>query len=248
MSFITNAIGSVVGSLTGANQQAKASQSAASDQYAAAMAGIQQQQNEFNSVQQLLSPFVSAGTSSIGNYQGALGQLGNLTGANGAAAQGQAISGLTSNPLYTAAMQLGQQSILQNASATGGLRGGNTISSLGYLPQQTLASVMQQQIGNLGTYLGSSGNLLSLGENAAAGVGNAGMSTGNNITSLLGQAGAAQGASSIASGNATASGLNSLGSLLGNTSALSNIGSLFSSIGSGIGSLWSSAAGLMGGD
>ncbi|TDV06069.1 hypothetical protein [Paraburkholderia caballeronis] len=257
MSFITNAIGDVVGSLTGANQQAAAAQTAAGDQESAALAGINQQKDEFDQIQKLLAPYVSAGTTALTGYNGAtsqygntLTQLNNLTGANGASAQQTALSGLTSNPLYTTAMNLGQQAILANASATGGLRGGNTISSLGYLPQQILANVQQQQIGNLGASLtgtqglaGLFGQLYGIGENAAAGTGNAGIQTGNNITSLLGQQGAAQAGAALAQGNATASGLNSLGSLLGNTTALNNIGNMFSSIGSGIGSLWSTAAG-----
>ncbi|MCZ2950744.1 hypothetical protein NYY72_19235, partial [Acinetobacter baumannii] len=80
--------------------------------------------------------------------------------------------------LYSTAMNLGQQSILANASATGGLRGGNTIASLGFLPQQVLSQVIQNQIGNLGSSLtgaqslaGLHGGLLNLGENAAAGTG-----------------------------------------------------------------------------
>lgn len=217
MSFVTNAIGKVVGGLTGANAQASAAQGAANSQEAAAMAGIQQQQQEFNQVQQLESPFVNAGTGALGGYNSTLSQLANLTGANGNGAQQSAINGLTSNPLYTTSMALGQQSILANASATGGLRGGNTIASLGYLPNQVLSNTLQTQIGNLQSTLGGYGNLVGVGQNAAAGVGNAGMSTGNNITNLLGQQGSAQAGAQIAGGNATASGINSLGSLLGST-------------------------------
>jgi hypothetical protein len=232
-----------VGAIGGAIISSNGAQSAADTQANAANAGIQQQNYEFNTVQGLLKPYVDAGTGALpgysaaqgnyagalGQYSGVLGQLNNLTGANGATAQNAAIQGLTSTPYYANAMNLGQQQILANASATGGLRGGNTIASLGYLPGQVLSNTMQQQIGNLGTsingisgllggygnQISQYGNLLNLGENAAAGTGQAAQNTGNNITSLLGTGANAQAGATIATGNAVNSGINSLSSALG---------------------------------
>ncbi|TAM07258.1 MAG: hypothetical protein EPN70_03540 [Paraburkholderia sp.] len=234
------AAGSVAGAVIGGN----AAQSAADTQAGAAQAGVQEQNYEFNKIRDLLKPYVDAGTGALtgyngamsdyqgglGGYRGVLSQLNSLTGANGSGAQQSAINGLTSNPLYTTSMQLGQQSILANASATGGLRGGNTIASLGYLPGQVLSNVMQTQIGNLGTSLNGQGGLLSalgnavtqqgnlvnLGENAAAGTGQAAMTTGNNITSLIGQQGAAQAGGILGTSNAITGGINNLTSALGN--------------------------------
>jgi hypothetical protein len=248
-----------VGALAGGVASAIGSSNAASDQEAAANSQIAQQSKEFNTIQGLLNPYVTAGTNALtgystsqGNYAGALGQysnvltqLNNLTGANGAGAQSSAISGLTSNPMYTSAMQLGQQAILQNASATGGLRGGNTIASLGYLPSQVLANTMTQQIGNLGTSLNGVaglltgygnqasqyGNLITTGENAAAGTGSAAMSTGNNITSLLGQQGAEQAGSTIAGTNAITGALNNFTSYLGTNGGSSMLANLLASAG-----------------
>ncbi|MEZ7524005.1 hypothetical protein [Burkholderia vietnamiensis] len=252
--------------------------SAADTQASAAQAGIDEQKYQFDKIQGLLVPYVNMGYNSINGYQNALtgyqtgidtynknvgqysstlGQLNNLTGANGTKAQQTAINGLKSNPMYTSAMQLGQQAILANASATGGLRGGNTIASLGYLPGQVLSNVMGSQIGNLGTslnatsgllnantgalnayanYAGLNGNLLSLGENAAAMTGNAGLTTGNNITNLLGQAGAAQAGGTLGTSNAITSGLNGFSSLLGSSTGQNALQSLFGgSSGSGSG-------------
>ena len=211
------AIGSSVISANGAK-------SAADTQAQATQSGINEQNYEFNTIQRLLKPYVDAGTTALTGYNGATGQyastlqqLGNLTGANGSSAQSTALQGLTSNPMYTNAMQLGQQSILQNASATGGLRGGNTIASLGYLPSQVLSGVEQQQIGNLSSSLmgaqglaGLYGQLVSTGQNAAAGTGNAGIQTGNNITSLLGQQGAALASGTVAGANAAAGSFNTI--------------------------------------
>ncbi|WP_412021543.1 hypothetical protein [Burkholderia cepacia] len=234
------AAGSIGGALIGAN----GAQSAANTQAGAAQAGVQEQNYEFNTIRNLLKPYSDLGQSAIPMYQGAFGSyqnglqaysamqqpLNNLTGANGATAQQQAIDSLKSNPLYTTSMNLGQQAILANASATGGLRGGNTNYSLGYLPGQVLSNVMQTQIGNLGTSLnaqsglltglqnqvGMQGSLLNLGENAAAGTGQAAMTTGNNITSLIGQQGAAQAGGTLGTSNAITGGINNL------TSAISN--------------------------
>jgi hypothetical protein len=222
---------------------ADASRSAANKQADATQSQLAEQQYQFDTVRSLLKPYVDAGTSaltgyqnSIGNYsqalggyQNVLGQLNNLTGANGAPAQQAAITGLQSNPLYTTSMNLGQQAILANASATGGLRGGNMIANLGYLPGQILSNVMQTQIGNLNTSLngqigllngantavGQWGGLAGLGENAAAGTGNAAMQTGNNITSLLGQQGAIGAGATLAGANAFTNGLNGVTGALG---------------------------------
>ena len=64
---------------------------------------------------------------------------------------------------------------------------------------------MQQQFGNLG-------GISSMGQNAAAGVGNAGMQTGSNIANLLGQQGAATAGGQIAQG---ATGMQNFGNLMG---------------------------------
>lgn len=237
---IIGGVGSVVGGLISSG----GSQSAADTQASASGAGIAEQQREFDKIRSLLQPYIDAGTGALGGYAnaqngytsalnqygGTLGQLNNLTGANGVEAQQAAINGLKANPLYTTSMNLGQQAILANASATGGLRSGNTNYSLGYLPGQVLSNVMQTQIGNLGTSLNGSsglltgygnqvaqfGNLINVGENAAAGTGQAAMQTGNNITNLTGQIGAAQAGGTLGSANAIATGINGFAGALGN--------------------------------
>jgi hypothetical protein len=237
-------IGTAVAGIAGSAMQSSAASDAADAQSAANQSQIAQQNYQFEKIRSLLQPYSDAGKNALPGYQSAqgnfqqglnlygsvLGQLNNLTGANGSPAQQAAINGLQSNPLYTTSMSLGQQAILANASATGGLRGGNTIATLGYLPGQVLSNVMGTQINNLGTSLngitgllngqntaiGQYGNLLNLGENAAAGTGQAAMNTGNNITSLLGQQGAIGAGSILAGTNAMTGGLNSLAGAFGN--------------------------------
>lgn len=263
MSFgVTAAVIGGAAAIGGAVISANGAQSAANTQAQATSSQIAQQNYEFNTIQGLLKPYSDAGSAALpgystaqGNYAGALnqyagvlGQLNNLTGANGISSQQAAINGLQTNPLYTTAMKLGQQSILANASATGGLRGGNTISTLGYLPDQILTNTMNTQISNLGTSLNGVsglltgygnqvsqyGNLLQLGENAAAGTGTAALSTGNNITSLIGQQGAIQAGGTLGTTNAITGGLNGISSYLGTSGGQSALASLLSSAG-GIG-------------
>lgn len=232
--------GIAVSGVASAAMSSSAASDAASQQSAATQSQIGQQNYEFNTIRGLLKPYVDAGTGALSGYNGAvqgyqgiLGNLNNLTGANGNPAQQTAINGLQQNPLYTTSMNLGQQAILANASATGGLRGGNTIASLGYLPGQVLSNVMQTQIGNLGTSLngqqslaGLFGNLINVGQNSAAGTGQAAMNTGNNITSLIGQQGAIGAGATLAGTNAINSGINSISGALGSYLNNGNLSSL----------------------
>lgn len=169
-----------------------AANTAANAQTQSAQLGIDEQRRQFDAVQKLLSPFVNAGT-------GALGAQQDLLGTNGAGAQQSAIASIQGSPQFQALSQSGQDAILANASATGGLRGGNVQAALGQFQPQLLAQLIDQQYSRLG-------GLTSLGQNAAAGVGNAGMQTGNSITQLLGQQGSAAAGAALANGRADAMG------------------------------------------
>lgn len=194
--------GAVVGgSLISANAQKKAGQAAASAQTQASEAGIAEQQRQFDAIQELLKPFVSKGTT-------ALTQQGNLVGLGGAQAQQQAIQALQSSPLFTSAIQQGENALLQNASATGGLRGGNTQAALATLRPTLLRQAVQDQLGQLG-------QLSSMGLGAATGTGQFGQAASNNITQLLGQIGQAQAGSALARGQANAAFGNALSSIGG---------------------------------
>lgn len=124
-----------------------------------------------------------------------------LIGLNGSAQQQDAINGLLTSPEYTTGVQQGQEAILQNASATGGLRGGNVQNSLARFRSDLLANTITNKYNQYG-------GLTSLGQNAAAGVGNAGMATASNIGQLLGDQGAALAGGQIAMGNRNAAAFN----------------------------------------
>ncbi|MCU0951442.1 MAG: hypothetical protein MUC68_10355 [Burkholderiaceae bacterium] len=177
---------SAASQLYGTYAQGQAAQDAAAAQQQAAQSGISEQRRQFDLVQQLLAPYAQAGTKALG------GQA-DLAGLNGTDAQRAAIAALEGSPQMAALMQQGENAILQNASATGGLRGGNTQAALATFRPNVLAQLIEQQYGRLG-------GLTSIGQNAAAGTGNAGVATGTNVTQLLGQIGASQAGGALAQG------------------------------------------------
>lgn len=195
------AAGSALLGAWSSSQQAGAAKDASDAQVAASQAGIAQQGKQFDAIQALLAPYVNTGTKAIGAQ-------GDLVGLNGVAPQGAAIDALQKSPLFTSLLAQGTNSILQNASATGGLRGGNTQAALAQFSPALLAQTINDQYSKLG-------GLTSIGQNAAAGVGNAGIATGNQITSLLQQQGAAQAGNALAQGKAQAGYVNSLTNALG---------------------------------
>lgn len=182
------AVVGAVGSAYSARKGAKAAQNAAGAQVEAAELGIEEQRRQFDAMQELLSPYVAAGNGALAGQQ-------DILGLNGPEAQQAAIAGIESSPMFGAMARQGEDAILQNASATGGLRGGNTQAAIGQFRPQLLNQLLEQQYARLG-------GLTQVGGNAAAGVGTAGMQTGNNVTQLLGQQGAAQAGSALAQGRA----------------------------------------------
>lgn len=195
------AAGSALLGAYSSSQQSDAAKDAANAQAGAAQAGIDQQNQQFAAVQKLLAPYVTAGTSSLAAQQ-------DLNGTNGADAQAKAIAALQASPQYTSQLAAGNNNILQNASATGNLRGGNTQAALAQFAPGLLSSTINDQYARLG-------GMTSIGQNAAAGVGNAGMQTGSAVAALLAQQGAAQAGGALAAGKANAGYANSISSGLG---------------------------------
>ena len=191
----------VGGSLLAAHSQKSAAEDAANAQTASSQAGIDEQRRQFDAIQKLLSPYVQAGAPALTGQQ-------DILGLNGAQAQQAAYAGLQNSPAFGALQQQGENAILSNASATGGLRGGNTQGALAQFRPQLLSQLIDQQYSRLG-------GLTSIGQNAAAGVGNAGQNTANNVTNLLGQQGQAQAGLALANGRANSQLYNNLGSAFG---------------------------------
>lgn len=192
MSWVAVAVagGAIVGGAMSSSATKDAANTAANAQTQASQAGIAEQQRQFDTVRQLLDPFVTAGHNSLFDQE-------TLAGMNGGNLQQGAIDQLQKSPAFTSQLKLGENRILANASATGGLRGGNTQAALAQFAPQLLAQQIDAQYGRLG-------GITALGQNAAAGVGNAGMQVGNSISSLLMAGGNAQANGALLGGVADA--------------------------------------------
>lgn len=178
----------LIGGITGTTAAAEAAQQAAATQAAAAQAGIDLQSEQFNKIVELMSPFVTAGTGSLGAQQA-------LLGLQGPEAQQQAIASLQSSPQFQSLVSQGENALLQNASATGGLRGGNLQGALAQYSPNMLSQLIQQQFQNLG-------GITQLGQAAAGGQAAQGAATAGNIANLLQQQGAATAGGQLAAGYA----------------------------------------------
>jgi hypothetical protein len=207
------AAGSIVGGLLGGKGAKKAAKAAARAQQQSAQMAIDQQNRLFDITRADNLPFIQAG-------QKAVGAEGDLLGLNGGDVQSTAIQGLKDSPLFRSLYDTGEEALLANASATGGLRGGNTQRGLADFGSDTLARVIQQQLSNLGGLRGSG---------QATGTALGGLS-GNNaaqISALLNQQGSAKAGGILANAAINANNTNnvfsSLGSFLGQGGGLSSI-------------------------
>ena len=181
------AASAVVG-LASAEQQRKAASQASSAQQQAAQGGIDEQRRQFDELRRLLEPYTQAGLPALKQQQA-------LLGLEGPEAQQAAISAIENQPGFQSMIQQGENAMLQNASATGGLRGGNLQGAMAQFRPQMLAQAIQDQYSRLG-------GMTSLGQQSAAGVGTAGMQTGRDIAGLLGNIGAARAGGILGQGKA----------------------------------------------
>ena len=164
--------------LIGGMMQADAASEAAGIQAGASQAGIEEQRRQFDALQALLKPYTEAGLPALAQQQA-------LLGLQGPEAEQAAIERIRGGETFQALAQQGEEALLQRASATGGLRGGNIQAALSEFRPQLLSSLIEQQYGRLG-------GMTQLGQRSAAGVGAAGMETGTNVANLLSQQGAAR--------------------------------------------------------
>lgn len=188
---IGSAVVGAVGSSMASDSASEASEQAAGAQSQAAANQVAESRRQFDEIRQLLNPYVQAGA-------GALTQQQNLLGLGGAEAQKNAIASISNSPQMMAMQQQGENAILQNASATGGLRGGNTQGALAQFRPQLLNQLISQQYDRLG-------GLVNVGQSSAAGVGAAGQFATGQINNAFQQQGAAAAGNALAQGRADAS-------------------------------------------
>lgn len=126
----------------------------------------------------------------------------------GQQAQQAAISQIEADPIFQSLIRQGEEGILQNASATGGLRGGNVQGALAQFRPQMLNQRINEQYARLA-------GLTQLGQQSAAGVGSAGQLAASNIGTALTDAGAARAGAALSQGQAWGNALGQLGTIAG---------------------------------
>lgn len=210
MSDPLSAIGTVA-SIGGSLLSGRASKKAAGAQADAANAGIAEQRRQFDKVQELLKPYVSAGKTSLSDLQALLGQKSQ-------AAERAQINEVLRSPTFGESVRQGEVGILSNASATGNLRGGNTQAALAQFRPMMLAQELERRYSRLQ-------GLAGMGQNSAAGVGSAAQAAGNQIASLMGERGAARAGGQLAQAEAYGNLLSLPGKILGGLGG--GIGNLF---------------------
>lgn len=166
----------------------KAAKSAGKLQYDASMAGVEETRAAREEMRGLLQPYVEAGGPALQAQMAALGLA-------GPEAQQAYVAQQEQSPAFQALARQQEEALLQNASATGGLRGGNIQGALAQFRPALLNQFLEQQYGRLG-------GMTSLGQQSAAGVGTAGMQSAGAISNLLAQGGAAQAGAKLGAANA----------------------------------------------
>jgi hypothetical protein len=182
VSAVTGPIGGI---LSGIDQQ-RSARKAGNIQAGAAQNAMNAQEQYFNYIRELLQPYADVGAP-------ALEQQKALMGLGGAEAQQAQINQLESSPLFQSLVRQGEESLLQNASATGGLRGGNTQGALA----QFRPAMLNREIANR---YGQLGDMINLGTGAIGSLGKARMDTGTNISNLIMQQSLARANKAMAGG------------------------------------------------
>ena len=211
MSFVGDLIGDVFGGITGAKQASEAAERGSATQAAAAQAGIDEQRRQFDKLVELMSPYVTAGTGALTRLSpfeeaGARSfeQQQALLGLRGPEEERAAIERLSGGETFKSLAQQGEEALLQRASATGGLRGGNIQGALSQFRPQLLNQLITQQYDRLGglsaTGLGVTSDILSRGQASSAGQASSGMASASNVANLLANRGQAIAGGQVAAG------------------------------------------------
>ena len=133
--------------------------------------------------------------------------LGDLVGVNGVEAQQTGMDAIQNSPLLASIIRNGEESVLQNASATGGLRGGDTQRGLADFRADAFANELQSQMQRLA-------GLTGIGMGATDSVSAFGANNANNIANLYSQQGLVRAGGLLTRGGITSQMFNNAGSFL----------------------------------
>lgn len=178
----------VAGAKKSSGQAASAATSAAATQAQAADRATQEQQRQFDVTQEQFAPFREAGV-------GALTEQQALLGLSGSGAQQEAFGRFAESPGQAFLRQRGEQSLLRNQAAIGGLGGGNVRSALQQQGIGFAQQDLQNQLARLSAISGS-------GQAATQNVAQLGAQTASNVGNLMTQSGQATAGGILGAGQA----------------------------------------------
>ena len=203
-------VGAAAVGAAGSAYASKKSSSAAQTQAASADRASQIQQENFEQTRKDLMPYKQAGDTSLNQLMGQMTPDGYFN---------QTYTGqdIYSDPSYQFRLQQGQNAIQSSAAAQGGLLTGATLKALQNYGQESAS----QEYGNAYNRFNADqtnrynrlSNLVGIGQNAAAQVGNAGAQTSQAIANNTMAGANALAAGQIGSANAWTNGAQQLGSL-----------------------------------
>lgn len=198
--LIVGGIG-VIGSVIGAGKQADAATEAARIQATAAEKGQELVAQQFGATKETLDPFIQGAGGAFERQQAFAGGL-------GAEAQAQAFSEFQESPNVAFLREQGLRGIDQQASARGGLGGGERLKALTQFSQGLALQDFNNQFNRLGAVTGT-------GLGAAQSLAGAGANQAAQQANLLSQGGRAQAQGVTGRSQAFQSGLRGVGQALG---------------------------------
>jgi hypothetical protein len=196
------AIAAVGGSILSNYLSGKSARRAAAAQGEGFQKGIDFFNKFYNEAKGNYQPYINAGSDAIKSLPEyskaglpALNSIMDLAGLSGNENQANAIKSIEQSPYAQYLFKQGEDAMLQNASATGGLRGGNTQSLLANFRPQVLNDLIDKQYSRLGDLMtfgrNNTAQLADMGQNAVSGISNIGLNVGSNLANLYtGKAGA----------------------------------------------------------
>ena len=191
---------SFLGSVIGGGKAKKASKKAEAAQLEYLNKALAEQQRQFDVTRADYEPARSLLAPSVTG-------LADLVGVNGVEAQTAGLEGIQNSPLLASIIRNGEESVLQNASATGGLRGGDTQRGLADFRADAFANEIQSQMQRLA-------GLTGIGMGATDSVANFGQQRANNISNLYGQQGQVRAGGLLTRGGINSQLWNNAGSFL----------------------------------
>ncbi|MFW1903658.1 DNA transfer protein p32 [Acinetobacter baumannii] len=188
----------IIGSITGSTKAAKAAQEAGNQQFEATKYASDQQREMFDELRKDQQPYMQAGSDALKQLMGGMGADGQFM---------KTYSGqdIYNDPSYKFRLNQGLDAIQSGAAAQGGLLSGATQKALSDYGQNFASQEYQNGYNRFNAdqtnQYNRLANLVGLGQSAAAGVGNAGMQTGQAIANNTMAGANAQAAGTIAAGN-----------------------------------------------